>query len=336
MNTKQSGYIIPLVIALVAVLVAGGAYLAYKNEKGQVDEAAQTANQVAELNDQSGTNSNTSVVPSNSSTTSSTTQPAPVITSITPSSGPAGTVVTIKGTGLSGFEGDLNATFVRQDGKKITLTDTSGDYAKTGGSLIKVTVKEPCQQGQTVYGSYSGAPSQCDYVQLTPGTYSVNVSPWGVKSNSLPFGVTSSSVTVSTSKPSITITSPNGGETVKIGSNLTIKWNADRTFPASYKFVISGWGTYIAAVNASATTTAYSYNVVVPEHYVTADILSDMSPGQRKIQVSLYDGVAPLVGGKTCTERVQSGSAMSCNQQELFGNLITSDQSDNYFTITNN
>jgi len=55
MKNTQKGFIVPLVIGLVVVLLAGGAYLAYKNEKGQVDEAAQTASQVAAQSDQTST-----------------------------------------------------------------------------------------------------------------------------------------------------------------------------------------------------------------------------------------------------------------------------------------
>ncbi|MDR3558550.1 MAG: hypothetical protein P4L61_03395, partial [Candidatus Pacebacteria bacterium] len=58
MNTNtQKGFIVPLVITVVVVLLAGGAYLAYKNEKGQVETAAQTASQVAAQSDQASTTS---------------------------------------------------------------------------------------------------------------------------------------------------------------------------------------------------------------------------------------------------------------------------------------
>ena len=116
--------------------------------------------------------------------------PIPNIISISPSSGPVGTVVEIDGVNLSGLEGDLMVTFERMDGKKITLTDTFGDYAKTGDKQIKVTVKEPCQKGETVYGSYSGIPAKCDYVQLAPGIYRVYATPWGKSSNVMNFTIT--------------------------------------------------------------------------------------------------------------------------------------------------
>ncbi len=117
-------------------------------------------------------------------------EPLPYIISITPSYGRIGTTVEIKGNNLSGFEGDLDVYFERSDGKKFMLTDTFGDYLKTGGSLIKVVVKEPCQQGERIYGRYSGDPSQCNFVALTPDKYKVYVEPWGKKSNITYFTVT--------------------------------------------------------------------------------------------------------------------------------------------------
>ena len=127
--------------------------------------------------------------PTSTGTTTNQTN-LPIINNITPNFGPKGTVVTISGKNLSGFEGDLNVTFERADGKKILLTDTYGDYTKTGGNLINVKVTEPCQPGEKVIGEYSGIQTVCNYVALTPGTYKVYTEPWGVKSNVVNFTVT--------------------------------------------------------------------------------------------------------------------------------------------------
>lgn len=114
----------------------------------------------------------------------------PHINSITPLSGPIGTVIDVEGEKLSGFEGDLILIFERSDGVKFNLTDNFGDYAKTQDKRIRVTVKEPCQKGETVYGAYSGIPSVCNYVAMTPGKYKVYTEPWGKKSNVVEFTVT--------------------------------------------------------------------------------------------------------------------------------------------------
>jgi hypothetical protein len=117
------------------------------------------------------------------------TEAPPIITSITPNRGPKGTVVEIRGSGLSGFEGDLDVYFERSDGKRVMLTDTSS-YIKTGGTLIKVIVSEPCKEGEMVIGRYSGIESPCKFVALTPGVYKVYAEPWGNKSNEVEFTVT--------------------------------------------------------------------------------------------------------------------------------------------------
>jgi len=118
----------------------------------------------------------------------------PIIETITPNKGPKGTIVEIKGSGLSGFEGDLDVYFEKADGKKIMLTDTFGDYAKTQDKLIKIEVVEPCQQGEKIYGRYSGIEAECNWVELTPGVYKVYVEfPW-VKSNVVNFEITASDI----------------------------------------------------------------------------------------------------------------------------------------------
>lgn len=118
----------------------------------------------------------------------------PVVTFLSTSSGPIGTILEINGCNLSGFEGDLDVIFERSDGQKIMLSDGFSSYVKTGDKLIKVKVKEPCQKGEKIIGRYSGIESVCNYVELTPGPYKVYVEPWGKKSNTVDFNITSSSI----------------------------------------------------------------------------------------------------------------------------------------------
>ncbi len=111
---------------------------------------------------------------------------APIISSITPASGPIGTTVSISGTGLTGFEGDIIFTFEKSDGSKVRLGGTTG-------SKVTLVVKEPCRQGETYYpaGDASGIPRQCTYVALTPGTYQVYLGGNGGKlSNAVTFIIT--------------------------------------------------------------------------------------------------------------------------------------------------
>lgn len=114
----------------------------------------------------------------------------PIIKDITPSSGSMGTEVTIFGEELAGFEGDLIATFEREDGEKIMLWDEGGNNLEFREDIIEVTINEPCEEGETVYGPYSGLPEECNYIEFTPGNYKVYTEPWGKKSNIVEFILT--------------------------------------------------------------------------------------------------------------------------------------------------
>lgn len=117
------------------------------------------------------------------------TEPTPYIGSIYSQPAHKGDTVNITGSGLNGFEGDVYFFFERADGKTTRLPGVLSEQLNgdaKGAQTAKVTLKEPCQPGQTVYGDYSGKPSICDYVELTPGTYSVYTTPWGKTSNKVP------------------------------------------------------------------------------------------------------------------------------------------------------
>jgi hypothetical protein len=109
--------------------------------------------------------------------------PTPSIDSISPNSGPIGTIIEIKGKNFSGFEGDLDAWIEDTQGVKGII------YGETGssGNLIKFTLKSSYCQIDT---SYSGLPCS-GFINLTPGTYKVYVATWGQKSNEVTFTVTS-------------------------------------------------------------------------------------------------------------------------------------------------
>ncbi len=177
----QGGSIMPAVIAVVALLIISGVtYWAVTNSKRGPIEVFIDPSHIA-----------TSTTATSTSQNQDQTEAVPVITSINPSSGPLGTVVTIQGKNLSGFEGDLKAYFVRKDGDIITLTDTFGDYTKTAGNLIKVSVKIPCPTPGDYRGNTGVALSPCDSTssELAPGNYEVYAKPWGKESNRVKFTV---------------------------------------------------------------------------------------------------------------------------------------------------
>ncbi|MDE2172938.1 MAG: IPT/TIG domain-containing protein, partial [Patescibacteria group bacterium] len=123
-------------------------------------------------------------------TTDSNGNPIPVLNSVNPSSASIGTLVTVNGSGLAGFEGDKN----------LWITDGSGNTAiihgdaNSSATQISFTLAD---QYCTADTSYSGmdCPS---YENIVPGTYTLTAKPWGTESNSLQLTVVGSQ-TVSTS-----------------------------------------------------------------------------------------------------------------------------------------
>ena len=116
----------------------------------------------------------------------------PVITSVSPASGPIGTEITIRGCNFGGFEGDLDAVFVRSDGAEIPLYGGTWYPGYGGGTepgkIITVTMQSYCESG-SVTGRYSGITSACQTIKATPGVYKVFVTAWGKKSNQATFTV---------------------------------------------------------------------------------------------------------------------------------------------------
>jgi len=116
---------------------------------------------------------------------------SPHINSITPSSGPIGTTIEIKGSNLAGLEGDLDAVFENQGGEPVSITGLGPVPRADGVIRIKIPDKV-CR----VNNSYSGLPCN-SYLNMTPGIYKVYAMPWGKKSNVVTFTITSDSTTCS-------------------------------------------------------------------------------------------------------------------------------------------
>ena len=211
MKNTQKGFIVPLVIAVVAILVVGGAYLAYKAGKmAGTNQVNQTNNPL---------DSTTTDLASNFSSqpTSTTTQPAPVITSINPTTAKIGDTVAVSGENLRGFEGDKNLWIQNvSSGVKGII---HGDAGASDQSIKFVLADKYC----TADTSYSGAACP-SYLTMTPGNYVIFANPWDVVSNEVKFTVTVSTSSLS-SKPSITVLSPNGGETFNMNSPIQVSWS---------------------------------------------------------------------------------------------------------------
>lgn len=113
----------------------------------------------------------------------------PVIDSITPNSGPVGTIIEIKGKNLNGFEGDLTAWIENSKGEKgvlYSIDQVAGNRIPGASTLIRTKIESKlCSEDN----SYSGLPCG-KYLNVTFGKYKIYAVPWGNRSNEVEFTVT--------------------------------------------------------------------------------------------------------------------------------------------------
>ncbi len=179
MNRKRFANII--LIVLVVILAGALGYVTLVKKPASTEQLQPNSSQNTQL----------APLPSLPTTCTDQQEATPVITSISPASGPVGTKVQIRGCNFTGFEGDLDAVFVRSDGAEIPLyggTWSPGYGGAERGKLIMVTVQSYCASGSET-GRYSGITSSCKTVQATPGVYRVYVTAWGKKSNAATFTI---------------------------------------------------------------------------------------------------------------------------------------------------
>ena len=303
-NNKQSGYIVPLVIGIVAVIIIVGAYLVYKNENGKGEEADQVSGQFLT----STTTNSTSVQGATLYSTSTSTQLTPVITSINPSSGPIGTIIELKGNNLAGFEGELDAWIENSNGEKAFLSGI-GSVPRADQTIRVQITGQLCKENL----SYKGG-SCSSYMTITPGTYKIYTYPWGNMSNMVQFTVTAPASQTTNTKPSITVVSPNGGEVWKAGNTYQVIWQSSNT--------------------SSQSASSVSVNLLLPSG--TTCYLGSAPVSQE------YFSVTPILGscGGDPTHVIVASQQYKIILQiplpsvpETSRDIV--DSSDDYFTITN-
>jgi hypothetical protein len=108
----------------------------------------------------------------------------PVITSISQTSGPVGVLITISGKNLGGFEGDKNLWIENNLGQKGIILTGGNSLINTDTSVRFVLQNSYC----TVDTSYSGLPCPA-LLNITPGVYNIYAAPWGKISNKVQFTV---------------------------------------------------------------------------------------------------------------------------------------------------
>jgi hypothetical protein len=195
----SKGFVIPLLILCMAIVISLGAYVYVQSKLPPVaEEIAQPNGCVADVEQcpdgsyVGRTGPNCEFVCPTATTTATSTNTAtdtPKINSIFPSAGPAGTIIQIKGDNLNGFEGDMDAMIENSKGETAFLPGLDGtlkDSSQINNQIIRVKIEsEICKTNN----SYSGLPCK-SYLDIIPGVYNIYVSPWGKVSNKLRFTVT--------------------------------------------------------------------------------------------------------------------------------------------------
>lgn len=123
--------------------------------------------------------------------TTNTTSTKPILTSISPTQGPHGTIITLTGSNLAGFEGDLDAWIKDERGTTAHLPQFFGQPAPdTDAGIDTILVKLP-ERACTTNNTYSG--NACEkHLELIPGEYRLYAWPFGEPSNELAFTITNS------------------------------------------------------------------------------------------------------------------------------------------------
>lgn len=151
--------------------------------------------------------------------TSSMAEQAPFISSLSPASGPGGTMVTIKGSGLT------QSTDIYFNGEVVQNRE------KYNGSP---SFRVPLSIGNCPSGAYCELPPP-----IPAGAYSVQVSNAGGKSNTVTFTVTSEKVVSIPVTATLTVgtngSNPSHSITIKSGDSIKYNWSrSNGTFGAGY------------------------------------------------------------------------------------------------------
>jgi hypothetical protein len=187
----------------------------------------------------------------------SSTSSVPTITSITPTSGSAGTQITINGSGFNALGADSAINF-SQNGQ-VVLQVLNGTSVQVSNNQIIFTL--PAAQSAL-------------QPNIPVGVYQVTVTGNGAISNTVSFTVTQPSTST---RPSITSISP---LTVAPGGVITI--NGSNFAPGMYVFLVNGSSQALVQVNANSASNSVSSNGTSISLTIPAYIL----PGPQVVTVT--------------------------------------------------
>ncbi len=268
MKNSKKGFIIPLLLVIIAVLVVGGGVYVYKNKKAEVPAIVDTGAQPVNQNQQQ-TNTQTPPVstkknaPDNpsSNTTEKITSTEPFITILSPNGGE-----------------------VYKAGDSITIKDASGNLPS--GRFIQVYLSSSALLGRT-YSPFTLTtintllPEEFSItlpsVLLRGSDYIVTVCSRGNPGSSEICGKSGGfTVTPVSPSPHINIISPNGGEIYKIGDKMNITWSASG---------IESSGLVLSLVSENGTYTTFHETKSGASGSYSWSIPSGMGPVRYKLSI---------------------------------------------------
>jgi hypothetical protein len=198
MRNSNKGFVIPLLLLCIAIVISLGVYVYLQSklppvlgEPAKPVACTEEAMQCPDGSYVGRTGPNCEFVCPLATTTSTSTNTAtdtPKINSISPTMGPIGTIIQIKGDNLNGFEGDMDAMIENSKGETAFLQGLDGvlkDFKKVDQTIRVKIESKICKTNN----SYSGLPCE-SYLDITPGIYNIYVYPWGKMSNKIKFTVT--------------------------------------------------------------------------------------------------------------------------------------------------
>ena len=312
MKNSQNGFVIPLLVALVAVIAIGGGFYYSKNIKKAeiIYPINATSTIVGNDRDAHGCIGSagyswceiknkclrtweekceaTPAVATTSLPTSCVDQleAKAVVTSLSNYSGPVGTNIEIKGCNFSGFEGDKYAWIENTQGVKGILYGEQDSNAK----VIKVVLKNLlCSQDN----SYSGLPCK-SYLTLTPGLYKIWTTPWGAetKSNIVSFTITETTFTATPVSGPAPLT-VQFSKTIQSAGDISIDYGDEQSCSTADPSGLTDCNLYVHTYKIPGTYTAILYR-----HLPTTEL--------ARVTVS-------VLGVNTCTPNWTCGWAPCTN-----------------------
>jgi len=303
MKNSQKGFVVPLLVAIIAVLVIGGGVYVYENKKVEipavVDSAIQQSNQIQQTDTQNSivTDQQNNLVTKTSSATNQVVA-KPSITVISPNGQEIwqeGKVYPIKWSAKN-IPGNQTIRLVDANNSVIRVIDSNVNTVNGGTGLYQ----------------YSWSIPQAFVSEASPGKFRISIS----SSDSTVSDYSDNQFTIFASganqaQPSITVLSPNGGENIPFGS---IYMAGDLGF------------TWKTSLGTNYRPTSEFYAALIDENntVVRSDQINSKMDAGNGVYSSSFIGESKIQINKKYKVRV-------CDEIEL--RKVSCDESDNYFIV---